>query len=90
MTYRFAIWCETLPEGQDLAMWSNQLWDAGCDDSSPGVHNGIPCVHFDREADSLTAAINSAVAAVRSTGAVVTRLEIPAEDLAVLEVSHTG
>lgn len=90
MAYSFAIWCQALPEGQELAMWSNLLWDAGCDDSSPGIHNGIPCVHFDREADSLTAAINSAVAAVRSTGAIVTRVEILAEDLAALEVSHTG
>lgn len=88
MTFSFTVWVTSLPEGCDLAAWSNALWEAGCDDSSPGIDCGRPYVHFDRESSSLSAAINSAVKAVRSTGAVVSRVEMLEEELIGLEAAE--
>jgi len=81
--YGFTIQVVSIPN-EDLEAWSNQLWEAGCDDSSPGVFSGKPYVHFDREAASLDAAIASAVKAVRSTGVEIDRVELEDDDLAAI------
>ncbi|WP_428278591.1 helix-turn-helix transcriptional regulator [Candidatus Palauibacter sp.] len=44
----------------------NTLYEAGCDDATIGITNGIPVMDFDREAASLHAAILSAVADAES------------------------
>jgi hypothetical protein len=52
------------------------LFEAGCDDGTPGTCNGVFSIDFHREAESLEQAINLAVANVRSAGYDVARVEI--------------
>ena len=52
------------------------LFEAGCDDGTPGVCCGVPVIGFSREADCLESAIRSAVADVQKTGCVVERVQI--------------
>lgn len=59
---------------QDLA---NQLFEAGCDDGSPGVYCGELDVTFDREAANMMDAIRSAIRQVESVGCRVVRVESP-------------
>ncbi len=59
------------------------VFEAGCDDSSPGVCNGVVFVDFDREAESLRDAIESAVRDVERAGYRVTRVE--PDDITVYE-----
>lgn len=54
------------------------LYDAGCDDGTVATRNGVTYVGFDREAESLEAAIRSAVAEVRAAGFEVARVEMDA------------
>jgi len=63
--------------GDGLEAWSNDLFEAGCEDGLPGVISENSLIAFDRETDILENAITSAPAQVRSTGA---------EDLVVLEL----
>lgn len=44
----------------------NCLFEAGCDDALLGIHAGSPYLSFDREADSLEEAINTAIKDVQS------------------------
>ncbi len=67
---------------EDIA---NVLFEAGCDDGTPGTSDGIFMIDFHRESDSLEEAIQSAIANVKSAGQRVERVEIEAEALA----SHT-
>ena len=67
--------------GGDLGDWSDALYEAGCSDSSPGVLAGQPLVEFDREAESLEAAITSAVSQIESTGASVQGVELDHESV---------
>ena len=60
---------------EDLA---DSLFEAGCDDATPGTCNGVFSIDFHREADSLEAAIRSAIANVESAGYRVTRVEMEA------------
>ena len=60
------------------------LWEAGCDDASPGMSCGKMRIPFDREAATFEDAVRSAVAAVRSVGLEVDRVEIDRDDLAIL------
>ena len=48
---------------------ADQLFEAGCDDGTPGVCCGVPVIGFSREADSLESAIRSAVADVKRPAA---------------------
>ena len=61
---------------------ADDLFNAGCDDGSPGLCNGVFSVDFSREGDSLEAAILSAIADVKSAGYDVDRAEIEAEAIA--------
>ena len=47
---------------------ADELFEAGCDDGTPGVCNGVFSIDFHREGDSLEAAIRSAIADVKSAG----------------------
>ena len=62
----------------------DRLFEAGCDDASPGVTAGVMDIPFDREAASLEDAVRTAVQQVRSIGLEVDRIEIDREDLAPL------
>jgi hypothetical protein len=52
------------------------LYEAGCDDSTPGSIGGVVMVHFDREAESLGDAIGSAIKDVEKAGYKVARVEV--------------
>jgi hypothetical protein len=58
---------------------ADELFEAGCDDGTPGTCNGVFSIDFCRESDSLEAAINSAMQNVKSAGYGVDRVEIEAE-----------
>ncbi len=78
--YEFAL----ILEGQlELTVEiADELFEAGCDDGSPGMCNGVFSVDFCREGDSLEAAILSAIEDVKSAGYLVERAEIEAEAIA--------
>ncbi len=61
--------------GDALMEMSNALFEAGCDDASPGMTCGIVSVPFDREADTLREAIVSAIQQVHQAGYKVERVE---------------
>ena len=74
MNYEFQL---ILKEGTEITEeLADQLFDAGCDDGTPGTFCGIPNIRFHRDADSLESAIRSAVADVQKTGCVVERVQI--------------
>jgi hypothetical protein len=74
MNYEFSL---ILKEGTEITEeLADELFEAGCDDGTPGTHCGTPYVSFHREADSLESAIRSAVADVQKTGCVVERVQI--------------
>lgn|GEM_PF-666960 len=79
--YEFSLILEGSPElTEDLA---DQLFAAGCDDGSPGTCNGVFTIDFHREAATLEAAIQSAIANVRDAGQTVARVEIEADLIAL-------
>ncbi|NLY01989.1 MAG: hypothetical protein GXY83_38390 [Rhodopirellula sp.] len=57
------------------------LFQAGCDDCTPVVSNGVPFLYFHREADGIHEAIRSAVADVERAGCKVAEVRIEAEAL---------
>lgn len=57
---------------------ADELFAAGCDDGTPGTSGGVFSIDFHREAESLEAAIHSAVRNVRSAGYEPERVEIEA------------
>ena len=58
---------------------ADELFEAGCNDGSPGTCNGLFSIDFHRDADSLEGAIRSAIKNVKSAGYEVERVEIEAE-----------
>jgi hypothetical protein len=60
---------------------ANALFEAGCEDGSPGTSGGIVAVDFHREAGSLREAIESAVADVEIAGYRVERVESSDQDV---------
>jgi hypothetical protein len=58
---------------------ADKLFEAGCDDGTPGICNGVFSIDFHREANSLEEGIRSAIANVKSAGYEVERVEIEAE-----------
>ena len=57
---------------------AESLFEAGCDDGTPGACEGVLSIDFHREADSLEEAIRSAIANVKSAGYDAQRVEIDA------------
>ena len=66
---------------EDLA---EALFEAGCDDGSPGSCQGVVSIDFHREGESLEAAIRSAIADVQKAGCTVTQVTLEADSLAAL------
>jgi hypothetical protein len=75
-TYEFDVVLKDVTEVTDDQ--ADALFAAGCDDGTPAGCGGVAWVHFDRAADSLEAAIRSAVAQVRAAGFVVSKVELDA------------
>jgi hypothetical protein len=74
MNYEFDV---ILKEGTEITeQLADGLFEAGCDDGTPGTFCGTPYISFHREAESLEAAIRSAVADVQKAGCVVERVQI--------------
>ena len=74
MTYEFQL---ILKEGTEITEeLADRLFEAGCDDGTPGTLCGTPYIRFHREAEGLESAIRSAVADVQRAGCLVERLQI--------------
>ena len=63
---------------EDIA---DELFEAGCDDGTPGTCEGVFSIDFHREAESLEQAIRSAIATVKAAGCEVERVEIAPETM---------
>lgn len=63
---------------EDLA---ERLFASGCDDGTPGMCAGQTVIDFHRNADSLEAAIRSAVASVAAAGCTVECVQLDAANL---------
>ncbi len=61
---------------EDIA---DALFEAGCDDGTPGTCEGVFSIDFHREAESFEQAIRSAIWDVKTAGCQVERVEIGAE-----------
>jgi hypothetical protein len=77
--YRFTVYLAGVHEISDEA--ADRLFEAGCDDGSPGSRDGLSFVGFSREASSLEGAIRSAIADVARAGFRAERVEIESDDL---------
>ena len=74
--YEFSLILTGSPElTEEIA---DQLFEAGCNDGTPGTCNGVFSIDFHREADSLEAAINSAIQNVKTAGYDVEHVQIEA------------
>ncbi|MEN6451249.1 MAG: hypothetical protein ABFC96_12220 [Thermoguttaceae bacterium] len=73
MVFEFRLVLKPIEMTEELG---NALYEAGCDDGTLGVLNGVPFVSFHRDANSLESAIRSAVADVQKAGCTVKRAEI--------------
>jgi hypothetical protein len=72
-TYEFSIIASGLdPSADDF---ESRFYNAGCDDATISFQKGHIIVDFAREADSINAAIVSAIECVKSAGATVERVE---------------
>jgi len=60
---------------------ADELFQAGCDDGTPGTSDGVFSIDFHRAANTLEEAINSAIGNLKSAGYEVDRVEIEAEAL---------
>ncbi len=78
-TYHFTLLLSTGP--RDLVEWSNSLYEAGGDDSHPGIDQRGAYATFDRQAETLEEAIRSALATIQAAGLVAARLEIESDEL---------
>jgi hypothetical protein len=79
MIFEFRLILKPIEISEELG---NALYEAGCDDGTHGVSNGVPFVYFHREATDLESAIRSAVADVQKAGCVVDCAKIEGEFLA--------
>jgi len=79
MTFEFRLILKPIEMTEELG---DALYEAGCDDGTLGVSNGVPFVYFHREANDLESAIRSAVADVQKAGCVVDCAKIEGEFLA--------
>ena len=70
------ILTEPLELTEDIA---DALFEAGCDDGSPGTCDGVFSIDFHRESTSLEEAICSAIENIKTAGYRVDRVEIEAD-----------
>lgn len=72
-SYEFAIVATGLPI--DGAEWEDSFYEAGCDDALVGLQRGLFVLEFNREADTLAEAVESACADIHRAGATIVRIE---------------
>ncbi len=78
--YEFTLILSGSPElTEEMA---DALFEAGCDDGTPGTCNSVVSIDFHRQAVSLEKALQSAIENVKSVGYQVMRVEITAETVA--------
>lgn len=58
-THNFTLVLSGLPEFMEEM--AHTLYESGCDDALISTHNGIPCLEFDRDAESFSEAVLSAI-----------------------------
>ena len=80
MIWRFALFIKDLTEFTDEQV--DALYEAGCSDGTLASGDGQAWIGFDREADSLLAAVQSAVADIGQVGLEIDRVEIDHEEVA--------
>lgn len=87
-TYEFSVIASGLdPSADDF---ESRFYDAGCDDATVSFQKGHIIVDFAREAETMDAAVSSAVEAVLAAGATVDRVE-PDPLVSLAEIaSRTG
>jgi hypothetical protein len=74
--YEFTLILKGSPElTEEIA---DRLFEAGCDDGSPGTCGEVFYIDFHRTAGTLEEAINSAIGNVKTAGYEVERVEIDA------------
>ena len=78
--YEFTLILSRPPELTEEA--AERLFEAGCEDGTPGTCNGVFSIDFHRQAPSLEEAIRSAIAHVQLAGYEVGHVEIEAEAVA--------
>jgi hypothetical protein len=81
-TYEFVVTLAKSTEHSDALV--EALYEAGCDDGSVWSCAGVVQIGFSRQADSLEAAIRSAITDVQKAGGSVARLEMEPAALAAL------
>ena len=82
-TYEFVA---TLSQGTEYSDdLVEALYEAGCDDGSVWSSEGVVEIGFSREAESLEAAIRSAVGDVQKAGATVIRVTLEERALAAIK-----
>jgi hypothetical protein len=64
MTFYFTLTIEGADVLTDDAL--DALYDAGCDDATFGISNGVQTAEFDREAADFADAVSSAIKAIES------------------------
>jgi len=74
--YEFTLILKGSPELTEEV--ADQLFEAGCNDGTPGTCDGVFSIDFHRTAVTLEEAINSATLNVKSAGYQVERVEIEA------------
>ena len=80
MIWQFTITIKDLDEFTNSQ--TDALYEAGCSDGTLCSRDGMADIHFDREAESLHKAIQSAIADIRQTGLDVDHVEIDREEFA--------
>jgi hypothetical protein len=80
-TWYFPVWISDA-NPDELLEWSDRLFEAGCDDSTPGTFEGRAHADFHRDAKTLDEAIRSAVADAQKAGLTVARIELTKDDVA--------
>ena len=75
--YQFDVVLAGLSEISDEL--ADELFAAGCDDGTACSSEGVAWIGFTREADSLEAAIRSAVADVQKANCTVSRVQIESD-----------
>jgi hypothetical protein len=83
-SYEFTIVATGLPiEGDE---WADRFYEAGCDDALVALQRGLFVLDFDREANTLAEAVESACADIRRASATIVRIEpdplVSASDIA--------
>jgi hypothetical protein len=74
-TYEFSLILSAPEIGDEDC---DALCEAGCDDGTVVTRGGVTSIVFDRQAESLEAAIRSATGQVRAAGFEVARIEMDA------------